>query len=189
MLLRGCQIPTIECDKVMAMSDLATVPIGNQFQQALDCPQMFLTIHNNKNSTMRLRIPSIRKRLARKSFLGILSASSCFMTAAGLCLFTNLSNSYGDGLPRVAQLDEPPAATKSIVRTVRQLIEQGHILHPQFNDEMSTHGFDMFIRNVDPLKTYFLESDLEEFKVYETKLDDLFVKNNINFAYLVYKDI
>jgi carboxyl-terminal processing protease len=70
---------------------------------------------------------------------------------------------------------------------VRQLVEQTHILHPKFNNQVSSHGFDLFLRSVDPMKSYFLESDIEEFRPYETKLDDFLIKNDISFAYIVYK--
>ena len=90
-------------------------------------------------------------------------------------------------LPRVSQLSEPPESTRLIVRTVRQLVEKAHILHPKINDEVSAHAFEAFLKNIDPMKSYFLASDIEEFKPYETKLDDLLKKNDIQFAYVAYK--
>jgi carboxyl-terminal processing protease len=130
---------------------------------------------------MRSRIQDITKGVARKAFVGSLFAT---MLLAWEVLPANLS---ADELPRIAQLDEPPAITKSVVRLVRQLVEQSHILHPQFNDELSSRGFELFLKNIDPLKSYFLASDIEEFSPYENKLDDLLQKSNISFAYIAYK--
>ncbi len=127
---------------------------------------------------MRTRIQSIRKRSTRKAFLGILCISILAAMPASL---------IADELQRVSQLSEPPAITKSVVRTVRMLVEQAHILHPKFNDEVSAHGFEIFLKNIDPMKSYFLASDIEEFKPYELKLDDLLKANNIEFAYRAYK--
>lgn len=90
-------------------------------------------------------------------------------------------------IPRVANVDEPPPETSTIVRTVRALVEREHISHPKFDDEMSYRGFDIFLRNVDPLKSYLLQSDVDEFMVYRDKLDDLIKVNDIRFAYVVYK--
>jgi len=67
------------------------------------------------------------------------------------------------------------------------LVEQAHILHPKFDDEVSAHGFEIFLKNVDPMKSYFLASDIEEFEPYEYKLDDLLKVSNIKFAYVAYK--
>lgn len=127
---------------------------------------------------MRTRIQSIRKRSIRNAFLGILCTSIMAAMPASL---------IAEELQRVSQLSEPPAITKSVVRTVRMLVEQAHILHPKFNDEVSAHGFRLFLKNIDPMKSYFLASDIEEFKPYETKLDDLLKANNIQFAYSAYK--
>ena len=127
---------------------------------------------------MRTRIQSIRKKANRKAFLGILCTSILAAIPANL---------FADELQRVSQLNEPPAITKSVVRTVRMLVEQAHILHPKFNDEVSAHGFEIFLKNIDPMKSYFLASDIEEFKPYEMKLDDLLKANNIQFAYSAYK--
>ena len=127
---------------------------------------------------MRTRIQSILKKATRKAFLGILCTSILAAIPANL---------FADELQRVSQLNEPPAITKSVVRTVRMLVEQAHILHPKFNDEVSAHGFEIFLKNIDPMKSYFLASDIEEFKPYEMKLDDLLKANNIQFAYSAYK--
>jgi carboxyl-terminal processing protease len=125
-------------------------------------------------------------RLARKSLQGLLIVAMG-LSASGLGMIQFPPRAFADDIPKVAQISEPPAATKSIVRAVRQLVEEGHILHPKFNDEMSSRAFDMFIKGVDPLKSYFLASDIQEFRQYERALDDLFVKNNVTFAYVVYK--
>lgn len=96
-------------------------------------------------------------------------------------------NLIAEELQRVSQLTEPPENTRLIVRTVRLLVEKAHILHPKINDEVSAHAFENFLKNIDPMKSYFLASDIEEFKPYETKLDDLLKRNDIKFAYVAYK--
>ncbi|MEQ1825072.1 MAG: carboxy terminal-processing peptidase [Pirellula sp.] len=133
---------------------------------------------------MHIRIPNIRKKLSRQLFLGVLCATS-IATCSSLTWLSSMA--LADELPRVANLTEAPADTKKIVRAVRQLIERDHILHPKFNDEMSIHGFDMFLRNVDPLKSYFLAEDVAIFKQFESQLDDFFLRSSISPAYYVYK--
>ena len=130
---------------------------------------------------MRTRIQSIRKRTTRKAFLGFLCAS---VLAASQAFPMNLS---AEDLLLVKDVTEPPAITKSVVRTVRMLIEKAHIRKPKFDDNFSTHGFEIFLKNIDPMKSYFLASDVEEFMPYETQLDDFFKAHNIKFAYVAYK--
>lgn len=130
---------------------------------------------------MRKRIQSIRNRTGRKLFLSLLATS--LLAASPAIPFSFAA----DQIQRVSQVDEPPAITKSVVRTVRMLVEQAHILHPKFDDEVSAHGFEIFLKNIDPMKSYFLASDIEEFKPFEYKLDDLLKVSSIKFAYVAYK--
>lgn len=130
---------------------------------------------------MRTRIQGIRKRFSRKAFLGVL-LTSCLFAAPSMSSVLTAEDTL-----KVRDVNGPPEATRGIVRTVRQLVEHWHILHPKFNDLVSSHGFDLFLRGVDPMKSYFLASDIDEFRPYETKLDDLLKKNDVSFAYVVYK--
>lgn len=116
--------------------------------------------------------------LARATIAGLLVSGTVFSVP---------SPSLAEELPRVSAVEEPPANTAMIVRMVKGLVENEHISHPQFNDEMSIRGFDLFLRNVDPLKMYFTQPDIDEFLVYRDKLDDLLRVNNVAFAYKVYK--
>jgi len=107
------------------------------------------------------------------------------LVVTGTLLFPQCSVSQE--LARVAAVTEAPANTSIIVRAVRSIIEKEHISHPQFNDEMSFRGFDIFLKNVDPLKSYLLLSDVDEFRVYQNQLDDMIKKSNVDFAYMVFK--
>ncbi|MFN9602847.1 MAG: hypothetical protein ACK6A7_05320, partial [Planctomycetota bacterium] len=87
----------------------------------------------------------------------------------------------------MAQVKEAPADNRQIIRSVRNLVEEGHISQIKFDDELSKRGFELFLRQVDPMKSYLLQTDIDEFRKSETQLDDMLLKNNISFAYLVYK--
>jgi carboxyl-terminal processing protease len=115
--------------------------------------------------------------LARRAFASLM--------VTGTLLFPQFS--VAQELARVAAVTEAPANTSIIVRAVRSIIEKEHISHPQFNDEMSYRGFDIFLKNVDPLKSYLLLSDVDEFRVYQNQLDDMIKKSNVDFAYMVFK--
>jgi len=94
---------------------------------------------------------------------------------------------HGEELPRVANVSEQPADNRMIIRTVRNLVEEGHISQSKIDDQVSKRGFELFLKQVDPLKSYFLEADVNEFREQETKLDDMLLKNNVSFAYTVFK--
>jgi len=115
----------------------------------------------------------------RSSLLAVLASS---MLSA-----STIHWSMAEELPRVANVSEQPADNRMIIRNVRNLVEEGHISQPKFNDELSKRGFALFLKQVDPLKAFFLQSDVDEFRAQETNLDDMLQKNNISFAYTVYK--
>ncbi len=116
--------------------------------------------------------------------------------APALCVFFVFAFSFGldiqirleaDDFQRVSQLSEPPSLTASIVRQVRTLVEQSHVLAPEFNDEISARGFDSFLKKIDPKKSIFLALDIHEFQPYQFKLDDQLRDESIAFAYIAYK--
>ena len=73
-----------------------------------------------------------------------------------------------------------------VAQVVSQLLEQGHVTKPKFDEEISKRLFQRFLKDLDPGKMYFLKSDIDEFKEQETKLGDQLLKGDVNFAYKVY---
>ena len=55
------------------------------------------------------------------------------------------------------------------------------------DDAFSKNIYKNFIDGVDPLKRYFLNSDIEQFKKYETDIDDQIKIKDVTFFKLVYK--
>jgi carboxyl-terminal processing protease len=70
---------------------------------------------------------------------------------------------------------------------VTTLMKGQHLSRRPLNDEISRRGFKLFLEGLDPLKTYFYQSDIDEFKSYETQLDDMLQQNNTSFSNLVFQ--
>jgi carboxyl-terminal processing protease len=73
-----------------------------------------------------------------------------------------------------------------VARLVCSFLQQGHLNRPEIGDELSRRLFFRFFKDLDPTKLYFLKSDLEDFKKYETELDDMLKEGDLDFAYKVY---
>lgn len=58
------------------------------------------------------------------------------------------------------------------VLTARRL-ERGHYLKQKFDDAVSARFLDRYIDSLDNLRLHFLQSDLDEFEKYRTRLDNL----------------
>ena len=70
---------------------------------------------------------------------------------------------------------------------VCQLVHRFHISQKKIDDSISKKTLQRYIDSVDPLKLYFIQSDIEAFKKLETKLDDQLVRGDVKFAYLVHQ--
>ena len=86
-----------------------------------------------------------------------------------------------------AEITPPTALERRVTQMVTTLMKGQHLSRHALNDEISQRGFKLFLEGLDPLKTYFYQSDIDEFKKYETQLDDLLQQNNTSFANLVFQ--
>jgi len=87
-------------------------------------------------------------------------------------------------LPAPASLDmEPETKFRETGRLIAFILNQSHYSHPKFNDELSKETFKQLIKTFDPNRSYFYESDIEQLKVYEDKLDDALRTGKIEVAY------
>lgn len=71
-------------------------------------------------------------------------------------------------------------------RVVVNLLEAGHIAHPQVDDEIAKKWCKNFLKDLDPQKYYFEKPDIDEFTAQATTLDDKIKEGNLDFAKLVF---
>src|SRR5690554_2697207 len=79
-----------------------------------------------------------------------------------------------------------PDKDKTLIDLITYVLEKTHFSEKDFDDEFSESVFDKFINDVDPLKRYFLASDIEEFKLYEHEIDNQIKNKELTFFDLVY---
>jgi len=72
-----------------------------------------------------------------------------------------------------------------IIRKVRNTLTQMHYSSIAIDDKFSKEVFKKYLENIDPYKRFFLQSDFEEFKKNEEKMDDDFNSENLDFHNLV----
>jgi carboxyl-terminal processing protease len=68
--------------------------------------------------------------------------------------------------------DDPKAKYEKILRNVGIVLEQGHYNPKKIDDKFSQEVLKKFEDNLDPDKYIFLQSDINNFKKYENKIDD-----------------
>lgn len=90
----------------------------------------------------------------------------CFFIAAKSFGFTN----------------EPNTKYERIITTVAALLEQGHYSPKKIDDAFSREVFYKYLDNVDPEKNILLQTDVDELKKFETKIDDELHGSHLEFV-------
>src|SRR5205085_11866552 len=81
----------------------------------------------------------------------------------------------------------PGRQDRLVVQLVVEFLRRGHLTRPEIGDELSRRVFARFLKDLDPTKLYFLQSDIDEFKKEETDLDDQLLQGDLSFPYKVYE--
>jgi carboxyl-terminal processing protease len=66
----------------------------------------------------------------------------------------------------------PTNRYERILVLVGEMLEEGHFSPKKIDDAFSKEVFHQFLKSLDPDKNYFLAADVEQFKKFETKIDD-----------------
>ncbi len=80
----------------------------------------------------------------------------------------------------------PTPIDKQITKLVSFYIQDQHLSKHKLDDEISKRFLEMFLKTLDPMKVYFLKSDVEKFDEQRLLLDDQIQEGNIQFAYDVF---
>jgi carboxyl-terminal processing protease len=75
---------------------------------------------------------------------------------------------------------------KVLLTILKYVLVQGHYEPQQIDDAFSIKVYDDFLERLDPSKRYFLQSDIDEFSVFRTKIDDQINNEDLSFFFLVY---
>ena len=88
--------------------------------------------------------------------------------------------------PLFAKPTQPNANDRQITFAVSMLMEKDHLTGQRIDDTVSERTLKAFIKDLDPLKLFFYQSDVDEFARNKDKLDDQIRHGDIRFAYDVF---
>lgn len=111
----------------------------------------------------------------RKSFIPLilLLAVGVFFSFK-LIAYKNAIN-YTEGIeiePFQAPDDQTLTKNQAIQQTISKVIKDAHYSPKMLNDDFSERVFQVYLEMSDYGKLFFIEPDIKEFQVYETKIDD-----------------
>ena len=115
----------------------------------------------------------VAHRLARGRRLGFVLLFTGFSLGAGLLVAAS------------AEL-KPQPYDRLITRRIASLVAEEHLSKHALNGEISERTFLTYLKTLDPMKVYFMQSDIDEFSKQKTTLADSIKRGDVSFAYDVY---
>src|SRR5690554_5762955 len=109
-------------------------------------------------------------RILRKNFKVLFLA---VFVAVASCSFT--TKEFND-----------PDRDKLLLDLVTHVIQKGHYDPKEIDDVFSAEVYENYINGMDPLKRYFLASDIAEFSQFKTEIDDQIKNKDLSFFNLVH---
>jgi carboxyl-terminal processing protease len=79
-----------------------------------------------------------------------------------------------------------PEKDKLLIELLAFVIEKGHYNPAAIDDAFSKGVYKDYLNALDPSKRFFLQSDIDEFAKYETKIDDFIREKDLTFFDLTY---
>lgn len=95
-----------------------------------------------------------------------------------------LSAALWSFVPR--ELKNDPEKDKLLLELLTFVIERGHYDPAKIDDTFSKGVYKDYLEAIDPSKRFFLQSDIDEFSKYETKIDDQILSRDLTFFDLTY---
>ena len=87
---------------------------------------------------------------------------------------------------QAARLTKPGPNDHYVAESVASLLKIDHLRRRPLDAEISEHCFKSFLKEIDPMKMYFYQSDYDEFAQSKDKLAEEIEKGDISFAYTLY---
>ena len=97
------------------------------------------------------------------------------------------------GLPAVlvqgtkAELNNPGAEERRVAFSVATMLERLHMGRRPLDDELGKRCLTNFLKTLDPMKIYFLQSDVDEFMAQADQVDDQIKQGDVRLAFTIYR--
>jgi carboxyl-terminal processing protease len=89
---------------------------------------------------------------------------------------------YGRATLASAEQPAPNKVSRVAAKLTAALLTREHFSQPSLNDELLRRWFGLYLKTLDPRKLYFRQSDVDEFRQHENKLDDWVREGQVDFA-------
>ena len=87
----------------------------------------------------------------------------------------------------LAAQDEKQKLTGPVVKGIVEQFVSMHYAQKPLDDEMSAKIFKLYLNRLDPAHYYFLAADVNEFRKYETRIDDMLLRGKVKLALEIFE--
>ena len=87
----------------------------------------------------------------------------------------------------LAAQDEKQKLTGPVVKGIVEQFVSMHYAQKPLDDEMSAKIFKLYLNRLDPAHYYFLAADVNEFRKYETSIDDMLLRGKVKLALEIFE--
>lgn len=84
-------------------------------------------------------------------------------------------------------LPKPAPQDGVVSRLIARLMPSEHVSGKDLNNELSKRALELYVESFDPLKLYFLQSDIDQFQRYAEVIDDHVKAGNLDLAYYIFE--
>ncbi len=85
------------------------------------------------------------------------------------------------------ELAQPTRTERLVSKLVAKVMQEDHLSNRALDDTISNRAFDQFIKMLDPMKVYFMQSDVDSFGKWKSELDDQLKDGDYGAAYEVFE--
>ncbi len=87
----------------------------------------------------------------------------------------------------LAAQDEKQKLTGPVVKGIVEQFISMHYAQKPLDDEMSAKIFKLYLNRLDPAHYYFLAADVNEYRQYETRIDDMLLRGKVKLALEIFE--
>ncbi len=86
-----------------------------------------------------------------------------------------------------AELAPPGPRERQVTLKVVEFLSKQHLSQAAIDDQTASRALNLYLKSFDPMKVYFLQADVDQFRASEKELDDALKQGLIKMAYVVYE--
>ena len=106
---------------------------------------------------------------------------------AKLILLALLTGSMATSVFADDPITKPSRTQRRVGKIVAGLMEQGHLSRRALDSEISDRAFELYMKMLDPTKSYFMQSDFDEFSIEKGSISENVKVGDFDFGIRVYR--